>query len=175
MSLPAFGSSYSDTEIAAAANHVARRFGSAASKLTAKGGRRATEPECPLIDLRKAEMRIRSPVSTGTGRQARQGSTRERASALGHGKRLGKRDSRATSKLEPPVRIDDGQLSRCRASPLCSNSRHSQANVATSAECRKRTHASQQTPVRPFLAVSFAYLGCVTVTVRARALGRPCP
>jgi mono/diheme cytochrome c family protein len=36
MSMPAFGSTYSDTEIAAVANYVTGRFGSAASKLTAK-------------------------------------------------------------------------------------------------------------------------------------------
>jgi len=36
MSMPAFGSIYSDTEIAAVANYVTARFGSAASKLTAK-------------------------------------------------------------------------------------------------------------------------------------------
>jgi mono/diheme cytochrome c family protein len=36
MSMPAFGSIYSDTEIAAVANYVTGRFGSAASKLTAK-------------------------------------------------------------------------------------------------------------------------------------------
>ena len=36
MSMPAFGSAYTDTEIAAAANYVTGRFGSAASKLTAK-------------------------------------------------------------------------------------------------------------------------------------------
>jgi mono/diheme cytochrome c family protein len=37
MSMPAFGSTYSDTEIAAVANFVTGRFGSSASKLTAKG------------------------------------------------------------------------------------------------------------------------------------------
>jgi len=36
LSMPAFGSTYSDTEIAAVANYVTTRFGSAASKLTAK-------------------------------------------------------------------------------------------------------------------------------------------
>ena len=36
MSMPAFGSTYSDTEIAAVANYVSGRFGSAASKITAK-------------------------------------------------------------------------------------------------------------------------------------------
>jgi mono/diheme cytochrome c family protein len=36
MSMPAFGSIYNDTEIAAVANYVLGRFGSAASKLTAK-------------------------------------------------------------------------------------------------------------------------------------------
>jgi mono/diheme cytochrome c family protein len=36
MSMPAFGSTYTDTEIAAVANYVSGRFGSAASKLTAK-------------------------------------------------------------------------------------------------------------------------------------------
>jgi mono/diheme cytochrome c family protein len=36
MSMPAFGSTYSDTEIAAVANYVTGRFGSAASRLTAK-------------------------------------------------------------------------------------------------------------------------------------------
>jgi mono/diheme cytochrome c family protein len=36
LSMPAFGSSYSDTEIAAVANYVTGRFGSAASKLSAK-------------------------------------------------------------------------------------------------------------------------------------------
>jgi hypothetical protein len=36
MSMPAFGSTYTDTEIAAGANYVTGRFGSAASKLTAK-------------------------------------------------------------------------------------------------------------------------------------------
>jgi mono/diheme cytochrome c family protein len=36
MSMPAFGSAYTDTEIAAVANYVTGRFGSAASKLTAK-------------------------------------------------------------------------------------------------------------------------------------------
>jgi len=36
MSMPAFGSTYSDTEIAAVANYVTGRFGSTASKLTAK-------------------------------------------------------------------------------------------------------------------------------------------
>ncbi len=36
MSMPAFGSIYTDTEIAAVANYVTGRFGSAASKLTAK-------------------------------------------------------------------------------------------------------------------------------------------
>ncbi|MGB6316513.1 MAG: cytochrome c, partial [Pseudolabrys sp.] len=36
MSMPAFGSTYSDTEIAAVANYVTGRFGGAASKLTAK-------------------------------------------------------------------------------------------------------------------------------------------
>jgi mono/diheme cytochrome c family protein len=36
VSMPAFGSSYTDTEIAAVANYVTGRFGSAASKLTAK-------------------------------------------------------------------------------------------------------------------------------------------
>jgi mono/diheme cytochrome c family protein len=36
MSMPAFGSTYSDTEIAAVANYVTGRFGSAVSKLTAK-------------------------------------------------------------------------------------------------------------------------------------------
>jgi len=36
LSMPAFGSTYSDTEIAAVANYVTGRFGSAASKLTAK-------------------------------------------------------------------------------------------------------------------------------------------
>ena len=36
MSMPAFGSTYTDTEIAAVANDVTGRFGSAASKLTAK-------------------------------------------------------------------------------------------------------------------------------------------
>jgi mono/diheme cytochrome c family protein len=36
MSMPAFGSTYTDTEIAAVANYVTGRFGSAASKLTAK-------------------------------------------------------------------------------------------------------------------------------------------
>jgi mono/diheme cytochrome c family protein len=36
MSMPAFGSTYNDTEIAAVANYVTGRFGSAASKLTAK-------------------------------------------------------------------------------------------------------------------------------------------
>jgi mono/diheme cytochrome c family protein len=36
MSMPAFGSTYSDTEIAAVANYVTGRFGSAASKLRAK-------------------------------------------------------------------------------------------------------------------------------------------
>ncbi len=36
ISMPAFGSTYSDTEIAAVANYVTGRFGSAASKLTAK-------------------------------------------------------------------------------------------------------------------------------------------
>jgi mono/diheme cytochrome c family protein len=35
MSMPAFGSTYTDTEIAAVANYVTGRFGSAASKLTA--------------------------------------------------------------------------------------------------------------------------------------------
>jgi mono/diheme cytochrome c family protein len=35
-SMPAFGSTYTDTEIAAVANYVTGRFGSAASKLTAK-------------------------------------------------------------------------------------------------------------------------------------------
>jgi mono/diheme cytochrome c family protein len=36
MSMPPFGSTYTDTEIAAVANYVTGRFGSAASKLTAK-------------------------------------------------------------------------------------------------------------------------------------------
>ena len=36
MSMPAFGSTYSDAEIAAVANYVTGRFGSTASKLTAK-------------------------------------------------------------------------------------------------------------------------------------------
>ena len=36
MSMPAFGSTYTDSEIAAVANYVTGRFGSAASKLTAK-------------------------------------------------------------------------------------------------------------------------------------------
>jgi mono/diheme cytochrome c family protein len=36
ISMPAFGSTYTDTEIAAVANYVTGRFGSAASKLTAK-------------------------------------------------------------------------------------------------------------------------------------------
>ncbi|MGB6586637.1 MAG: cytochrome c [Pseudolabrys sp.] len=36
MSMPAFGSTYTDTEIAAVANYVTGRFGSAASRLTAK-------------------------------------------------------------------------------------------------------------------------------------------
>jgi mono/diheme cytochrome c family protein len=36
MSMPAFGSTYTDTEIAAVANYVTGRFGSAASKLTTK-------------------------------------------------------------------------------------------------------------------------------------------
>ena len=36
VSMPAFGSTYSDTEIAAVANYVTGRFGSVASKLTAK-------------------------------------------------------------------------------------------------------------------------------------------
>jgi mono/diheme cytochrome c family protein len=36
MSMPAFGSIYTDTEIAAVANYVTARFGSVASKLTAK-------------------------------------------------------------------------------------------------------------------------------------------
>jgi mono/diheme cytochrome c family protein len=36
LSMPAFGSTYTDTEIAAVANYVTGRFGSAASKLTAK-------------------------------------------------------------------------------------------------------------------------------------------
>jgi mono/diheme cytochrome c family protein len=36
MSMPAFGSTYTDTEIAAVANFVTGRFGGAASKLTAK-------------------------------------------------------------------------------------------------------------------------------------------
>jgi mono/diheme cytochrome c family protein len=36
MSMPAFGSTYTDAEIAAVANYVTGRFGSAASKLTAK-------------------------------------------------------------------------------------------------------------------------------------------
>jgi mono/diheme cytochrome c family protein len=36
MSMPAFGGTYTDTEIAAVANYVTGRFGSAASKLTAK-------------------------------------------------------------------------------------------------------------------------------------------
>jgi mono/diheme cytochrome c family protein len=36
MSMPAFGSIYTDTEIAAVANYVTARFGSAASRLTAK-------------------------------------------------------------------------------------------------------------------------------------------
>ena len=36
MSMPAFGSTYSDAEIAAVANYVTGRFGSAASKLTAR-------------------------------------------------------------------------------------------------------------------------------------------
>jgi mono/diheme cytochrome c family protein len=36
MSMPAFGSTYTDTEIAAVANYVTGRFGSAPSKLTAK-------------------------------------------------------------------------------------------------------------------------------------------
>jgi mono/diheme cytochrome c family protein len=36
MSMPAFGSTYTDTEIAAVANYVTGRFGSKASKLTAK-------------------------------------------------------------------------------------------------------------------------------------------
>ena len=36
MSMPGFGSTYTDTEIAAVANYVTGRFGSAASKLTAK-------------------------------------------------------------------------------------------------------------------------------------------
>jgi len=36
MSMPAFGSTYSDAEIASVANYVTGRFGSAASKLTAK-------------------------------------------------------------------------------------------------------------------------------------------
>ncbi len=36
MSMPAFGSTYTDTEIAAVANYVTGRFGSATSKLTAK-------------------------------------------------------------------------------------------------------------------------------------------
>ena len=36
MSMPAFGSTYTDTEIAAVANYVTGRFGSAATKLTAK-------------------------------------------------------------------------------------------------------------------------------------------
>jgi mono/diheme cytochrome c family protein len=36
MSMPAFGSTYTDTEIAAVANYVTGRFGSVASKLTAK-------------------------------------------------------------------------------------------------------------------------------------------
>jgi mono/diheme cytochrome c family protein len=36
MSMPAFGSTYTDTEIAAVANYVTGRVGSAASKLTVK-------------------------------------------------------------------------------------------------------------------------------------------
>ncbi|MGA7531738.1 MAG: cytochrome c, partial [Pseudolabrys sp.] len=36
MSMPAFGSTYTDTEIAAVANYVTGRFGNSASKLTAK-------------------------------------------------------------------------------------------------------------------------------------------
>jgi mono/diheme cytochrome c family protein len=36
MSMPGFGSTYTDTEIAAVANYVTGRFGSTASKLTAK-------------------------------------------------------------------------------------------------------------------------------------------
>jgi mono/diheme cytochrome c family protein len=36
MSMPVFGSTYTDTEIAAVANYVTGRFGSAASNLTAK-------------------------------------------------------------------------------------------------------------------------------------------
>ena len=36
LSMPAFGSTYSDAEIAAVANYVTSRFGSAASELTAK-------------------------------------------------------------------------------------------------------------------------------------------
>jgi len=35
LSMPAFGSTYTDTEIAAVANYVTGRFGSAASKLSA--------------------------------------------------------------------------------------------------------------------------------------------
>jgi mono/diheme cytochrome c family protein len=34
MSMPAFGSTYSDSEIAAVANYVTARFGGAASKLS---------------------------------------------------------------------------------------------------------------------------------------------
>ena len=36
ISMPAFGSTYTDTEIAAVANYVTARFGSAASNLTAQ-------------------------------------------------------------------------------------------------------------------------------------------
>jgi mono/diheme cytochrome c family protein len=36
MSMPAFGGTYTDSEIAAVANYVTARFGSAPSKLTAK-------------------------------------------------------------------------------------------------------------------------------------------
>ncbi len=46
--MPSFGRSYSDAEIAAVANYVTARFGSAQSRVTA--GRRR---ECPPAELRR--------------------------------------------------------------------------------------------------------------------------
>src|SRR5215469_12296578 len=61
ISMPAFGGAYSDSEIAAVANYVTARFGSAPSKLTDKD---VAELRSQAADLRNQRLRVtlyRSP------------------------------------------------------------------------------------------------------------------
>jgi hypothetical protein len=57
--MPAFGSVYSDTEIAAVANYVTARFGSKGSEIRTRPARKSTGTRWPLTSSKGSPTRLR--------------------------------------------------------------------------------------------------------------------